>query len=168
MTEESLTLPPAAKGDETAPGTADNRYAGQPAPDIALEMDADGKTTTIADIAKANPGKKILVNLWATWCTPCLKELPTLDKLQSDTKDSLLVVPVSQDLEGWRVVSDAFTAERYPNLSTLVESKMAFGAELKASGLPLTILYDEKAQEVWRLAGDFDWASPESRAMIGL
>ncbi len=139
-----------------------------PAPDIALETGPDGRTETIADIRRANPGKPILVNLWATWCAPCLGELPTLDRLAAETKGRLVVVPVSQDLEGWRAVSKAFTPERYPNLTTRVESRMAFGAALGLPGLPATVLYDAEGREIWRYIGDFDWASPEARALIGL
>jgi thiol-disulfide isomerase/thioredoxin len=141
-------------------------FAGSPAPDVALETGPDGATETIADILAANPGKPLLVNLWATWCAPCLKELPTLDRLAGETKGQLVIVPVSQDMEGWRAVTPAFTAEKYPNLVTRVESGMQFGAALKATGLPVTILYGPDGKEVWRYNGDLDWAGAEARALI--
>ncbi|WP_199554576.1 TlpA family protein disulfide reductase [Sandaracinobacteroides hominis] len=156
---------PAAKAEH---GHFDTQFAGTPAPAIALETSAEGKTETLADIRAANPGKPVLVNLWATWCAPCLKELPTLDRLAADTKGKLVVVPLSQDMEGWRKVSGEFTAAKYPNLATRVESGMQFGFELKAKGLPLTILYDADGKEVWRYAGDRDWSTAESRAKIGV
>lgn len=160
---EAATRPP-----ETARAGFDRSFAGTPAPALALETGPDGATRTIADIAKANPGQKLLVNLWATWCAPCLKELPTLDRLAADTKGKLLVVPVSQDMEGWRAVSKAFTPAKYPNLSTHVESQMQFGFQLKAKGLPITILYDADGKEIWRYSGDRDWASAESRKELGV
>lgn len=141
-------------------------FAGAPAPDVAIETGPDGATETIADILAANPGKPLLVNLWATWCAPCLKELPTLDRLAAETKGQLVIVPVSQDMEGWRAVTPAFTAEKYPNLQTRVESGMQFGAALKATGLPVTILYAPDGKEVWRYNGDLDWAGAEARALI--
>jgi len=144
------------------------QFAGQPAPDLALETGPEGKTETIADIVKANPGQKVLVNLWATWCAPCLKELPTLDALAADTRGRLVVVPISQDMEGWQKVSPAFTVEKYPNLATRLESQMQFGFKLKAKGLPLTILYSENGKEIWRYAGDRDWNGAEARARIGV
>lgn len=153
---------------ETAKTGFDHSFAGTLAPTLALETGPDGATETIADILKANPGQKLLVNLWATWCAPCLKELPTLDRLAADTKGKLVVVPVSQDMEGWRAVSKAFTPAKYPNLATRVESGMQFGFQLKAKGLPITILYGENGQEIWRYAGDRDWASAESRAELGV
>jgi thiol-disulfide isomerase/thioredoxin len=146
-------------------GKFDASKAGTPAPDTPLETGPDGRTETIADIAKANPGKKILVNLWATWCAPCLKELPTLDALAADTADRLVIVPVSQDMEGWRKVTPAFT---HPNLSTRLESQMQLGLALGAKGMPITILYDDQAREIWRYAGDFDWNSAEARAKLAL
>jgi thiol-disulfide isomerase/thioredoxin len=149
-------------------GQFDTQFAGKPAPDLALETTPEGATETLADIRTANPGKPILVNLWATWCAPCLKELPTLDRLAADTRGKLVVVPISQDMEGWRKVSQAFTPARYLNLQTRVESQMQFGFQLGARGLPLTILYDAQGKEVWRYAGDRDWASPESRARLGV
>jgi thiol-disulfide isomerase/thioredoxin len=174
--------PPSPKAEEgkpqpaegTAPaslpshGSFDTRFAGTPAPDLALETGPDGATQTIADILKANPGQPVLVNLWATWCAPCLKELPTLEALAAATKGRLVVVPVSQDMEGWRAVSPAFTAAKYPSLSTRVESGMQFGFRLKASGLPLTILYGADGREVWRYAGDRDWMAAESRSRLGV
>lgn len=149
-------------------GQFDTQFAGKPAPDLPLDTTPDGATETIADILKANPGKPVLVNLWATWCAPCLKELPTLDRLAAETKGKLVVVPISQDMEGWRKVSEAFTPAKYPHLATRVESQMKFGFQLGARGLPLTILYDAQGKEVWRYAGDRDWSSAESRAKIGL
>jgi len=65
-------------------------------------------------------------------------------------------------------VSDTFTAARYPNLSTRVESQMQFGFKAGARGLPLTILYGADGREVWRYAGDRDWSSAESRAKLGI
>ncbi|WP_448582593.1 TlpA family protein disulfide reductase [Thermaurantiacus sp.] len=143
-------------------------FAGTPAPLIPLETGPGGATETLADILAANPGKPLLLNLWATWCAPCLKELPTLDRLAAETKGRLVVVPVSQDMEGWRKVSPAFTAEAYPNLRTRLESGMQLGAALKATGLPLTILYGPDGKEVWRYAGDLDWSSPQARALLGI
>ena len=159
---------PAATHPDVPTGSFDDSFAGTPAPDLPLEIGPDGKTETIADILKANPGQPVLVNLWATWCAPCLKELPTLDALAKETKGKLLVVPVSQDMEGWRKVSGVFTPAAYPNLSTRVESGMQFGFQLKARGLPLTILYDADGKEVWRYAGDRDWTTADSRARLGV
>lgn len=146
----------------------DESKAGTQAPDIPLETGPDGKTETIADILAANPGKPLLVNLWATWCAPCVKELPTLDRLAASTGGKLLVVPISQDMEGWQKVSPAFTADKYPNLQSRLDSAMRYGLQSGATGLPLTILYGPDGRERWRYAGDLDWSSDEARAKIGV
>ena len=148
-------------------GAFDTSHAGTAAPDLALEASPDGKSETIADILRANPGKPLLVNLWATWCAPCIKELKTLDALAGST-DKLLVVPVSQDMEGWRAVTPGWQKLGLKNLSTHVESKMQFGFQLKATGLPLTIFYGADGREIWRYAGDRDWNDAQSRAQLGL
>lgn len=148
-------------------GQFDTSHAGTPAPQLALESGPDGSTQTIADILAAHPGRPVLVNLWATWCAPCIKELKTLDALAGAT-DKLIVVPVSQDMEGWRAVTPAWGKLGLKSLSTHVESKMQFGFQLKASGLPLTIFYGPDGREIWRYAGDRDWNSAESRARLGV
>jgi thiol-disulfide isomerase/thioredoxin len=158
--------PPAATAPADAPQVGiDRSRAGTPAPDVPLETGPDGNTETLADIVRAHRGP-VLVNLWATWCTPCIKELPTLDRLQAEAGPALKVVPISQDMEGWRVVTPAFTPERYPHLATRLDSQMAFGSALDLRGLPVTILYDADAREVWRYNGDKDWAGTEARALI--
>lgn len=164
---------PQASGPGSGPGSGlaagfDLSSAGKPAPATPLETNDSGETTTLADIFRANPGKKVLVNLWATWCAPCLEELPTLDALAASTEGRLLVVPVSQDMEGWRKVGTAFTAGKYPHLETLVESRMQLGLALGAKALPVTILYDDSGREVWRYLGGRDWTAAESLDRIGI
>lgn len=143
-------------------------FAGRPAPDLPLETRPDGTTTTLNEVRRRHPGRPMLVNLWATWCAPCLKELPTLDRLAADARGRLVVVPVSQDLAGWRAVNPVFTPERFPNLRTLVDSQMRLGAELAARGLPVTVLYDPQGREVWRYEGELDWSGPDARRLLGL
>lgn len=142
--------------------------AGQMAPDLALETGPDGKSRTLADIRRANPGQMVLVNLWASWCAPCLRELPTLDSLAAATAGKLVVVPISQDLEGWPKVSQLFTRQAYPNLRTLLDSKMRYGRAIGVHALPVSILYDAEGREVWRYLGDFDWTSAQARARLGV
>ncbi len=160
---------PPADAAAGAPGAVkpglDRSHAGTAAPDVPLETGPDGATETLAEIVRTHGGP-VLVNLWATWCPPCLKELPTLDRLQAETAPLLLVVPISQDMEGWRAVAEAFASDRYPHLRTRVDSQMAFGAALALRGLPVTILYDGNAREVWRYNGDKDWAGADARALI--
>lgn len=162
------TPEPKAQEVEVAHKAFDVSHKGKPAPDIALETGPDGKTTTLAQMRQANPGKPILVNLWATWCAPCIRELPTLNQLAVDTKGQLIVLPLSQDMEGWRAITPFLAKNSYPDLQPFVESSMQFGLQVGAKGLPLTILYDAKGLEVWRYSGDRDWAAADARKAIGV
>jgi thiol-disulfide isomerase/thioredoxin len=137
------------------------------APDMPLELGPDGGTTTVKALA-AGAGTPVLVNLWATWCAPCLKELPTLSRLAGETGGRLKVVALSQDMEGWRAVSKTWDPARYPDVTVLVESGMRYGADVGARGLPLTILYGPDGREIWRYEGELDWSSPEARALLNL
>lgn len=147
-------------------GQFDTSHAGTPAPALELETAPDGSTETIAAILAKNPGKPLLVNLWATWCAPCIRELHTLDALAGET--GMIVVPVSQDMEGWRAVTPAWHKLGMQHLATRLELKMQFGLALKAAGLPLSVLYGADGREIWRYAGDRDWNDAESRAKLGV
>lgn len=141
-------------------------YAGNAAPGLALEQAPDGPSDTIADILAANPGKSVLVNLWATWCAPCIRELPSLDALAAATPDELLVVAISQDMEGWRKVTPFLAERSLPHLHFRLESAMQFGLAVKATGLPVSILYGPDGREKWRYGGDREWDTAASRALF--
>jgi thiol-disulfide isomerase/thioredoxin len=144
----------AAKVDRTAAGT--------PAPNIPFETRA-GKVQTIADFR----GRPVLVNLWATWCAPCKKEMPALDRLATRLAGRTAVLAISQDLEGWRAIDKFFTAGTFATVAPHADSAMAYGAAIKAQGLPVTILYDVQGREVWRINGDFAWDGADAALLLG-
>jgi thiol-disulfide isomerase/thioredoxin len=142
-------------------GTVDRSRAGTPAPATPFQ-DPDGEPTSLAAFA----GKPVLLNLWATWCAPCVKELPTLDALAQREGKALQVLTVSQDLEG-RAKVEAFLAKgKYRTLEPWLDPEMALMAELGVTTLPTTILYDAQGREVWRVAGDKDWTGAEAAALL--
>lgn len=111
-------------------------------------------------------GKVVLLNIWATWCEPCVKEMPSLDKLQAQLGgDDFAVVAVSAD----RSIKDAkaFYVEhqiQYLNLyqDTGFEVVQQLYVKGYPTGLPLSVLYDRQGKELARLSGEFDWVSDEA------
>ena len=148
--------PPAWAGPREAPPTSrlDRSRAGEAAPATAFE-DPDGAPASLADFR----GRPLLVNLWATWCAPCVAEMPTLDALAAREGDRLRVLTVSQDLDGRDKVEAFFARQGYRNLETWLDPQMALMEALKVDTLPTTILYDSEGREVWRVVGMEDWES---------
>ncbi|WP_226372631.1 TlpA family protein disulfide reductase [Allosphingosinicella flava] len=153
---------PQGNAAETAPSQAagiDRSHKGKAAPDAAFQ-DPDGEPVTLA----AFKGKPVLVNLWATWCAPCIAELPTLDVLAA--AGTVPVVLVSQDMGGREAV-DAFLAKRaLKALDSHLDPDAALMTALGASTLPTTILYDAEGKEVWRMVGEKDWSGAEAASLI--
>ena len=134
--------------------------AGKAAPDVELR-DADDEPTTLAD----GKGKPLLVNIWATWCAPCVKELPTLQALAAQP-GAPRVIAVSQDMAP-RGSVDAFLGEhRLDDLEVWHDPKMALSSATSTEVLPTTILFDADGKEVWRYVGDLDWTGDEARKLL--
>ena len=151
----------AAAGGEELNGTLDRSFAGEAIPAVELS-DPAGAKLAMADLK----GKPVLVNLWATWCVPCVAEMPLLDELAVDLGDAVRVLTVSQDLNGAEVVPPFFAQRELANLPQWLDTEMTLPPALQAPGLPLTVLYDAEGKEVWRVMGGFDWASAEAREAI--
>lgn len=112
-------------------------------------------------------GRVVLVNLWATWCAPCRKEMPDLAALQQDMGSAEFeVVAISVDRKGVEASSAFLKATGAEALKLYVEPTTAIVNELQALGLPATILLDRQGREIGRLLGPADWASPEAKALI--
>ena len=135
-------------------GRLDRSKAGTAAPALTFEG-ADGRPTSLA----AFRGRPFLVNLWATWCGPCVVEMPALDALAQRNPEGqgLQVVTVSQDMEGRQKVTDFFAARNFRRLQPLLDSQMGLMTALGLDTLPTTILYDAQGREVWRMVGMADW-----------
>jgi thiol-disulfide isomerase/thioredoxin len=135
---------------------------GKPAPKSPVTDLATGKPVTLADFK----GKPVLLNLWATWCAPCVRELPTLARLAQAQGGRLAVLTVSEDLEGARVVKPFLAKRGLAGVHPYHDPNNGLMLALKAVSLPLTILYDADGHEVWRVANDIDWSGPQARALL--
>jgi thiol-disulfide isomerase/thioredoxin len=134
--------------------------AGQAAPDVDLK-DADDEPATLAD-AKGRP---VLVNIWATWCAPCVKELPTLQAL-AGKRGAPHVIAVSQDMAPRGSVDAFIEKNQLADLEVWHDPKMELSGGTGAEVLPTTILYDAEGREVWRYVGDLDWTGEEAAKLL--
>ncbi len=161
---EDGTVPDVAPADAAAAapeaaGTVDRSHRGEALPAYRF-ADPAGKPVTLATFA----GKPLLLNLWATWCAPCVREMPTLDALAARDGAALHVVAVSQDLEPAKV--QPFLTERgLKNLAAYRDPDLQFTTGMGLS-LPTTILYDAGGKEVWRVTGAMDWAGADAAKLI--
>jgi thiol-disulfide isomerase/thioredoxin len=149
--EQPAADAPAVGGAKAETGRLDRSLAGTPAPRSIFE-DPAGEAITLADFQ----GKPLLVNLWATWCPPCIAEMPTLDALAVREK-GLQVLAVSEDLGGRDKVSAFFAERRFAKLQPYLDPGLSLMTELKVDTLPTTILYNAEGREVWRMTGMADW-----------
>ncbi len=125
--------------------------------------DAAGAETSLAALR----GEVLVVNLWATWCAPCMEEMPTLGALQRRYAGRLRVIPVSVDSE-----ADKERARR--ELARLGQASLPFFIDisrgvlfdLEAAGMPTTIIYDSEGRERARLAGGADWGGEDAAALM--
>lgn len=136
--------------------------APEPLADVAF-TDADGKPRTLADWK----GRVVLLNLWATWCAPCRKEMPQLDNLQRELgSDKFEVVALSVDRTGVPGAKKFFDQIKVERLGLYADATARAGAALRAVGMPTTILIDRKGREIGRLIGPAEWDSADAKRLI--
>ncbi|MCE7795584.1 TlpA family protein disulfide reductase [Sphingobium sufflavum] len=160
-------VPPA--GDATAGGdkgafTAklDRSHAGADLPDLIF-TDPAGKDVTLDSFR----GRPVLVNLWATWCGPCVAEMPMLDRLAAQYKGKgLAVLTVSQDTGEAGAITAFFARNKLPHLAAWRDPENGLGFHYATGVLPTTVLYDREGKEVVRVVGAKDWSDAEGRELI--
>jgi thiol-disulfide isomerase/thioredoxin len=124
--------------------------------------DANGRARSLSDFA----GKIVLLNIWATWCTPCRKEMPALDRLQTALGGiDFEVVALSIDRR-MDAVRKFFAEVGIQRLAMYLDSSAKATRQLGAVGLPTTLLIDREGREIARLIGPAEWDSPEIVAFI--
>lgn len=158
---DNAVAAPAAGAQQYPTGRLDRSKAGTPAPTVAFQ-DPEGRSVTMADFR----GRPVLVNLWATWCGPCVVEMPALDRLARQEGDDVLVLALSQDMDGRQKVTDFFAARNFAKLEPYLDPRLDFMMSLRVDTLPTTILYDAEGREVWRMTGMAEWGDERTTALL--
>jgi len=133
-----------------------------PAPDLKF-TNAAGKKLTLANYR----GNGLVVNIWATWCGPCVAELPTFAAIsQSLAKSKILILPISVDLDGSKTVQAFYTSHDITTLPVLLDPDGSATDALNTDGIPVSIIINPQGQLVGRLDGSANWNSPPTLALI--
>jgi len=139
------------------------RKAPEGLPEVKF-LDAAGKERSLADWR----GKVVLLNLWATWCLPCRKEMPALDRLQRELgSDTFQVVAVSVDRTGLPGAKKFLADTGAETLALYADPTARMGVALRAAGLPATLLLDRQGREIGRLLGPAEWDGEDAKRLIG-
>jgi len=109
----------------------------------------------------------VVLNVWATWCVPCRKEMPTLDRLQARLGGkNFLVVALSLDRKGVEAVRGFYQEVGVENLAIYVDPSGQGSHALAIPGVPTTLLIDQEGREVARKMGEAEWDSPEMVSLV--
>jgi thiol-disulfide isomerase/thioredoxin len=131
--------------------------APKPIPELRF-VDAKGQSHTLADFR----GKVVLLNIWATWCEPCRKEMPALDRLQAQMGgERFQVVPLSVDQQGLPIAQRFYAEIGIKALPLYIDPTAKAAFTLDAAGLPVTLLVDRAGREIGRHLGAVSWDSPD-------
>lgn len=134
----------------------------RPLPELRF-VDGEGRPLSLKDFR----GRTVLLNIWATWCIPCRKEMPSLDRLQAAfDKSKLLVLPLSIDQKGAAVVLPFYRELGLKSLGIYIDTSGRASFDLNALGVPTTLLIDREGREIGRRAGAVEWDRPETIAFF--
>jgi thiol-disulfide isomerase/thioredoxin len=126
------------------------------APAISL-ADTNGHSVELLELR----GKLVLVNLWATWCEPCLREMPSLERLQSRLGERIAVLAVSEDRGGNKTVEPFIAKLGLKSVKIYIDPKSEVGHAFGARGLPTSFLIDREGKVLGRVEGAAEWDSPK-------
>lgn len=142
------------------PGQVVRAFAGTELPALTLS-DPEGRTLDLGA-----RGRPVLVNLWATWCAPCVKEMPALDNLAGAMEGRLKVLTISQDRRT-ELVPPFFAARDFAHIEQWLDPENELARAFSDDGLlPVTVLFDAQGREILRVAGGYEWDSEEAIALV--
>jgi len=149
--ENEAEIPHRAKLGEFVPSQ-------QPAPAPAVLLtDGSGNSVELSDFR----GKLVVVNLWATWCEPCLREMPSLERMQLHLGDRITVVAISEDRGGSKAVEPFIGKLGLKSVKTYLDPKSGAERAFEVQGLPTSFLIDRQGRVLGRVEGAAEWDSPK-------
>ncbi len=135
-------------------------------PRPALDHGFETRTGAVVGFDRFH-GKVAVVNFWATWCPPCRKEMPSIDRLNAAISgDDFVVAAIALDRSGVGKIEEFFLHEGIENLTIYREPTMRLGAAAGVLGMPITIILDREGREIARYTGEAVWDSPEARDIL--
>ena len=132
-----------------------------PAPALAFTA-RDGTAKQLADFR----GHLVLVNLWATWCVPCVEEMPALDRLQTKLGHTLTILAIAEDRRGADIVDPFLARTGIKNLAVYLDPKSAASNAFAVEGLPTSFLIDGDGMIIGKLEGAAQWDEPAMVAVL--
>ena len=159
-----LFAPALGAADEGAADMTDRTKLGEfvpssqpyPAPAISL-ADTTGQSVELSELH----GKLVIVNMWATWCGPCLREMPSLERLQSRLGERIAVLAVSEDRGGNKTVEPFIAKLGLKSVKIYIDPKSEVGHAFGVRGLPTSFLIDREGKVLGRVEGAAEWDSPK-------
>jgi thiol-disulfide isomerase/thioredoxin len=161
--------PARADGDLTPSSSLALRFQAAksrvPAPSVVFQAE-NGRETTLKDLLAGIPPKGgLLLNIWATWCQPCVRELPALDALSAAGGSDLKIATLAEEKES-AAVRAFFQRHGLAHLPIYIDPEGDARRLLGVRWFPVTILFDAQGREIGRVSGVPDWTAPEARAFL--
>jgi len=177
LTLLALALAVGACDREAGPAAQQEENSSPAKQELSGEIDRSQSGTLLPALLLSDPaghqinlgavqGTPVLVNLWATWCAPCVVEMPMLDNLADTMGDELRVITISQDLQGAKRVEPFFAKNDFRNLQPWLDPENEAAKAFGDAGMPITVLFDSSGQEIFRVTGGYHWDSEDAIALV--
>tara|TARA_B100000989_G_C19521484_1_gene464418 strand:+ start:2056 stop:2568 length:513 start_codon:yes stop_codon:yes gene_type:complete len=108
----------------------------------------------------------LIINFWATWCTPCVKEIPDLLKVEEKFKNKFKIIFISMDSNPKETISKFLKKNKFTNFNTYTDTDFSISKKLNVRVMPTTIITNKNLQEISRLTGYHDWLSSKTIKLL--
>lgn len=129
------------------------------------ELKTPFDTETAEKNLKDLKGKPVILHFWATWCAPCVQELPDLDAFAKKYENTAHIVAVATDLKDVAKIRDFYKAKGIKNLSITFDKSGILPRAFRASSLPTTVFINSQGHEIGRIQGMIEWTGTAGRLL---